>query len=111
MKKITKLWGLLLIAPALLSFSQGETPSAADRDEVHRFIRNSWDKTVRFNTEDEGTRIGLPYRYTVPSISGAFQEMYLLGHLFHRRGADPRRACRPGPEQRREHALHGRPFR
>lgn len=56
MKKITKLWGLLLIAPALLSFSQGETPSAADRDEVHRFIRNSWDKTVRFNTEDEGTR-------------------------------------------------------
>ena len=47
MKKITKLWGLLLIAPALLSFSQGETPSAADRDEVHRFIRNSWDKTVR----------------------------------------------------------------
>lgn len=67
MKKITKLWGLLLIAPALLSFSQGETPSAADRDEVHRFIRNSWDKTVRFNTEDEGTRIGLPYRYTVPS--------------------------------------------
>lgn len=82
MKKITKLWGLLLIAPALLSFSQGETPSAADRDEVHRFIRNSWDKTVRFNTEDEGTRIGLPYRYTVPSISGAFQEMYYWDTYF-----------------------------
>ena len=82
MKKITKLWGLLLIAPALLSFSQGETPSAADRDEVHRFIRNSWDKTVRFNTEDEGTRISLPYRYTVPSISGAFQEMYYWDTYF-----------------------------
>ena len=62
--------------------NHGLRGAAADRDEVHRFIRNSWDKTVRFNTEDEGTRIGLPYRYTVPSISGAFQEMYYWDTYF-----------------------------
>mgnify|MGYP001147560459 CR=1 FL=1 len=54
----------------------------AQQEAVHRFIQDSWEKTVRFHTEDEGIRIGLPYRYTVPSINGAFQEMYYWDTYF-----------------------------
>lgn len=54
----------------------------AQQEAVHRFIQDSWEKTVRFHTEDEGIRIGLPYKYTVPSISGAFQEMYYWDTYF-----------------------------
>lgn len=61
-----------------------ERPSTTEsqQETVHRFIRDSWEKTVRFHTEDEGIRIGLPYKYTVPSISGAFQEMYYWDTYF-----------------------------
>ena len=50
--------------------------------EVREFIVSSWPETVRSNTEDEGARFGLPYPYTVPSISGAFQEMYYWDTFF-----------------------------
>lgn len=50
--------------------------------EVLEFIVSSWPETVRSNTADEGARFGLPYPYTVPSISGAFQEMYYWDTFF-----------------------------
>ena len=54
----------------------------ADVAAVHEFISSSWDKTIRMNKNDEGTLIGLPYPYTVPSISGMFQEMYYWDTFF-----------------------------
>ena len=68
----------------MITVCMAERPSTTEsqQETVHRFIRDSWEKTVRFHTEDEGIRIGLPYKYTVPSISGAFQEMYYWDTYF-----------------------------
>ncbi len=46
------------------------------------FIRENWDNTVRVNTADEGNRIGLPKPYTVPCVSGLFQELYYWDTYF-----------------------------
>ena len=56
--------------------------SMADIKKVHAFIAASWNKTVRFSPEDTGTLIGLPYRYTVPSMNDSFQEMYYWDTFF-----------------------------
>ena len=49
---------------------------------VKAFILENWNKTVRTNTADEGSLIGLPEPYTVPCISGTFQEMYYWDTYF-----------------------------
>ena len=46
------------------------------------FILDNWDKVIRENKEDKDTLIGLPYPYTVPCISGMFQEMYYWDTYF-----------------------------
>ena len=46
------------------------------------YIKETFPKCIRINTEDEGNLIGLPYPYTVPSISDAFQEMYYWDTYF-----------------------------
>ena len=53
---------------------------------VKDYILENWKNTIRFNPEDEGTRIGLPKPYTVPSISDNFQEMYYWDTYFINRG-------------------------
>ena len=53
---------------------------------VTEFIKENWPKCIRENKEDNGSLIGLPYPYTVPSISGAFQEMYYWDTYFINRG-------------------------
>ncbi|MGN0191492.1 MAG: trehalase family glycosidase, partial [Candidatus Cryptobacteroides sp.] len=59
---------------------------AKEVDKVLSFISSSWDKTVRSNTEDCPPRLGLPEPYTVPSISGAFQELYYWDTFFTNEG-------------------------
>lgn len=49
---------------------------------VRKFINESWEKTVRFSPKDVGDLIGLPYQYTVPSISNSFQSMYYWDTYF-----------------------------
>jgi len=49
---------------------------------VREFIQQSWQKTVRFSPQDNGDLIGLPYQYTVPSISNSFQSMYYWDTYF-----------------------------
>ena len=61
-------------------------PEAKEVDKVLSFISSSWDKTVRSNTEDCPPRLGLPEPYTVPSISGAFQELYYWDTFFTNEG-------------------------
>ena len=46
------------------------------------FIRENIKKTVRKNTKGDETLIGLPFPYTVPSVSEAFQEMYYWDTYF-----------------------------
>lgn len=56
--------------------------SMADIKKVHVSLRLHGIKTVRFSPEDTGTLIGLPYRYTVPSMNDSFQEMYYWDTFF-----------------------------
>ena len=49
---------------------------------IKEFIYENFDKCVRTNTEDDGTLIGMPYPYTVPCVSGMFQEMYYWDTYF-----------------------------
>lgn len=53
-----------------------------DIKRVREFIQESWQKTVRFSPKDNGDLIGLPYQYTVPSISNSFQSMYYWDTYF-----------------------------
>lgn len=46
------------------------------------FIINNWDSCVREAKQDEGSLIGLPYPYIVPSPEGKFQEMYYWDTFF-----------------------------
>jgi len=55
-------------------------------ESVLSYIKNNWIKTVRNNIEDEGTLLGMPYPYVVPSISGGFQEMYYWDTYFTNQG-------------------------
>ena len=55
-------------------------------DEVREYISSSWDSTVRYNPEDDGTLLGLPSRYTVPCPEGTFQEMYYWDTFFTNEG-------------------------
>jgi alpha,alpha-trehalase len=52
---------------------------------VRAHIAASWDKTVR-TSPDDPTHVRVPYPYTVPSIEGAFQEMYYWDTYFTDRG-------------------------
>lgn len=49
---------------------------------LQNYINTNFDKCVRVNTEDEGDHIGLPYPYTVPCVSGTFQEIYYWDTYF-----------------------------
>ena len=55
-------------------------------EEVREYISSSWDSTVRYNPEDDGTLLGLPCRYTVPCPEGTFQEMYYWDTFFTNEG-------------------------
>jgi alpha,alpha-trehalase len=51
---------------------------------VKTFIWNNWDKTIEYHPLDTGTLIGLPYPYTVPTISdeSIFRELYYWDTYF-----------------------------
>lgn len=49
---------------------------------IKKYIYQNSPKTIRFNPNDKGTLIGLPYRYTVPCASEMFQEMYYWDTYF-----------------------------
>ncbi len=50
------------------------------------YIKENFPKTIRSNKEDNGTLIGLPNPYNVPSIADRFQEMYYWDTYFLNRG-------------------------
>lgn len=45
-------------------------------------IEKYWLRVKRTNTQDNGTLIGLPYPYIVPSEENIFQEMYYWDSYF-----------------------------
>lgn len=73
---------LILLALGISAVCTAAPASHAGIDSVRSFIRTSWDKTIRYNPRDEGTHIGLPRPYTVPSASGMFQELYYWDTFF-----------------------------
>ncbi len=50
------------------------------------YILEGWENTIRCNPNDDGTLIGLPNPYTVPSNNERFQEMYYWDTYFINRG-------------------------
>ena len=50
--------------------------------DIRSYIKTNWDKTIRYKPQDEGTLMGLPYPYTVPSCEGHFQEMFYWDTYF-----------------------------
>lgn len=71
----------LLLLAVLVSACTDPTPA-----EVRHYITGAWERTVRENPDDEGTLIGLPFPYTVPSPEGMFQEMYYWDTFFTNEG-------------------------
>ena len=61
-------------------------PLQAGEPETRAFIRDSWEKSVRYLPEDSGSHIGMPLPYTVPSVSGGFQELYYWDLFFTNEG-------------------------
>ena len=51
-------------------------------DKIKAFIIGRWEETVRFNQADEGTLLGLPFPYTIPSRNDVFQEFYYWDTYF-----------------------------
>ncbi len=51
-------------------------------NELLKKIKEDFQKTVRFNLEDQGSLIGLPNKYTVPNVKEGFQEMYYWDTYF-----------------------------
>ena len=54
--------------------------------ELQKYIKENIKKCIRHNRLDSGTLIGLPYPYTVPCVSGTFQEMYYWDTYFTNKG-------------------------
>lgn len=53
---------------------------------LKQYIKENFPKCLRENIKDDGTLIGLPRPYTVPCMSGAFQEMYYWDTYFTNKG-------------------------
>lgn len=77
----------LIAALSLCACTSANQPSDQDITQVRDYISSSWERTVRFNTEDHETRFGMPYPYTVPSPEGGiFQEIYYWDTYFTNEG-------------------------
>ena len=50
------------------------------------YIKSHWQDTIRLEREGNDRLLGLPYPYFVPSIKGAFQEMYYWDTFFAAKG-------------------------
>ena len=49
---------------------------------IKEYMESNLEKTIRNNTEDDGTLLGLPYPYTVPCPEDKFLEMYYWDTYF-----------------------------
>lgn len=66
-------------APPVSAARSATSPSP---DHVRAFIESHWDDTVRHSPKDDGTLIGLPHPYTIPSRKDVFQELYYWDTYF-----------------------------
>lgn len=79
MMKKNILFSMVILISSCCSLTKGER-------QVREYITSSWDRTVRYNPQDSGSLFGLPFRYTVPSPEGMFQEMYYWDTYFTNEG-------------------------
>lgn len=49
---------------------------------IKEYIETNLPLSIRYNPEDEGALIGLPYPYIIPSVADMFQEMYYWDSYF-----------------------------
>ena len=86
---IIKMKKTVFIATAVATISFCVCSCGTDNTDTSRirdFISSSWDSTIHFNPEDDGTLIGLPYPYTVPGVGDTFPEMYYWDTYFTNEG-------------------------
>ncbi len=67
------------VTPALAGPSLSPSESI---EAVRQFIESNWHETVRNEVKDDGTLLGLPYPYTIPSRKKFFQEFYYWDTYF-----------------------------
>lgn len=80
---------VFFVLTAITALSCACSSNLCDEPEVRavrKYISSSWTKTVRETPEDDGTLIGLPFPYTVPSPEGMFQELYYWDTYFTNEG-------------------------
>lgn len=53
---------------------------------ILEYIAQNLPRTIRYHTEDQGIRIGLPFPYSVPCVGDTFQEMYYWDTYFTNQG-------------------------
>ncbi len=53
---------------------------------VKQYIIDNWTYTIKYNPQDKGTLIGLPFPYTTPCKENDFQELYYWDTYFTNRG-------------------------
>src|SRR5436189_3044915 len=58
------------------------TPHTNSTPAVLTYIAEYWPRLIRHNPQQQGTLIGLPHRYLVPSDGPMFQEMYYWDSYF-----------------------------
>ena len=51
-------------------------------NKIEKFLNDNLEKTIKYNPNDDGTLIGLPYKYTIPCVSDMFQEIYYWDTYF-----------------------------
>lgn len=74
---------LILLTLCLAACAPRTKFTKADIGQLRNYIAQSWEKTVQYNPEDDGTLLGLPCRYTVPTPSGGmFMELYYWDTYF-----------------------------
>lgn len=49
---------------------------------IKEYINTNLPLSIRYNPEDKGALIGLPYPYIIPSVADMFQEMYYWDSYF-----------------------------
>lgn len=49
---------------------------------IKEYIETNLPLSIRYNPEDKGALIGLPYPYIIPSVADMFQEMYYWDSYF-----------------------------
>ncbi|MDP4205052.1 MAG: trehalase family glycosidase [Bacteroidota bacterium] len=74
--------GALVVLSLIVASCSPRVQNSMNIQATRTFIQSNWENAIRFNPNDTDGLIGLPKPYSIPSITGAFQEMYYWDTYF-----------------------------